>query len=226
VKGFPLLNDQPANLIQIDQLELVCRLLEDDESALADVLTHFGGAIKRFVVAKYHSFNEHDADDVLSIGIRKLWESRDQYNEAAGSLRAYFFKICVNAASDIFKCGWAEARRLPVDFGEDNEVDLIPDDPPPADEKKRVRRDREKKQKKELEDLMSVIDELPSKEGRIVLADAQAKDRVADSDWLADELGIGQGSVRVYRHRAWKTIRAKMKTLGYELPPEGDADGK
>ena len=220
------MNDQPANLIQIDQLELVCRLLEEDESALAEVLTHFGGAIKRFLVAKYHDLNEHDAEDVLSIGINNLWKSRNQYDEEKGSLRTYFFRICDNAASDIFKSGWAKARLLPVDFGEDNEVDLIPDEPPPADEKKRVRKDREKKQKKKLEDLMSVIDDLPTKEARIVLADAQAKDRVADSDWLADELRIGQGSVRVYRHRAWRTIRAKMKTLGYELPPEGDADGK
>ena len=220
------MNDQPANSIAIDQLELVCRLLEDDESALADVLTHFGSGIKWLLVAKYPDLNEHDAEDVLASSIDKFWKKRHQYDESKGSLKTYLYKIADNTAKDVFKSGWAKARALPVDFGDDNVVDLIPDDLPSADEKRRDRNDREKKQKKEQEDLMSVIVELPSKERRIVMADAQAKGRVADSDWLADELGIGEGSVRVYRHRARKTIRAKMKTLGYELPPEGEADAK
>lgn len=216
------MNEHATTAVSIDQVELACRLMDDDESALVEILTHFGGSIVRFLVAKHSEFNEHDAEDVLSIAIKKLWDRRQQYDESEGSLRTYLFKIEDNTAKDVFKCGWAKAKSLPVDFGDDNKIDLVPDSPPPADEKKRERKDREKKEKKELADLKSVIAELPEKERRIIISDAYAKDRISDSTKLADELGIAVSSVRVYRHRAWKTVRAKMKQLGYELPPEGD----
>ncbi len=200
--------------------------MDDDESALTEILTQFGDSIIGLLVAKYSSFNRDDAEDVLSIAISKLWDRRHQYDEAEGKLRSYLFKIADNTAKDIFKCGWAKAKLMPVDFGDENRVDLIAEEMPPDDETKRQRKDREKRRAKELADLNAVIDGLPDKERRVILSDAQAKDRVSDSAKLADELGIAIGSVRGYRSRAWKTIRTKMKELGYELPPEGETHGK
>lgn len=200
--------------------------MDDDESALTEILTLFGSSVIGLLVAKYSSFNREDAEDVLSIAISKLWERRHQYDEADGKLRSYLFKIADNAAKDVFKSGWSKAKLLPVDFGDDNRVDLVAEEIPPTDETKRQRKDREKRRAKELADLNAVIDGLPDKERRVILSDAQAKDRVSDSAKLADELGIAIGSVRGYRSRALKTIRAKMMELGYKLPPEGETHVK
>jgi len=208
----------------IDDVELACRLLDDDESALGRIIAQFGGSTMRFLVAKYQDFTAQDAEDILSIAIHKLWENRQQYDESHGSLRTYLFKIADNTAKDVYKVGWQKAKRLPVDFGIDNDVNLISEVPPP-NETKRKRKDREKKEKREIEDLNAVIDELPDKQRRIIRSDAHAKDRVSDSSKLADELGIPIGTVRVYRSRAWNSIRNKMKQLGYELPKGDKNDG-
>lgn len=200
--------------------------MDDDESALADILAQYGASIIGFLVAKYDDFDHAEAEDVLSIAIRKLWKRRHQYKEEDGKLRPYLFKIADNTAKDIFKTGWKQAQQLPADFGEDNNLDLFAEKLPRADETKRQRKDREKKRAREITDLKAIIDQLPKKEQRIVWSDAHAKDRVSDSAKLADELGIAVGSVRGYRSRAWKTVRIKMKELGYELPPEGETDGK
>lgn len=220
------MSNQAANSTSVDQLELAFRLMENDQTALAEILTHFGGGIMRFLEASYPSFNMHDAEDVLSIAIHKLWERRHQYDESEGQLQTYLYKIADNTAKDIFKCGWAKARELPDDFGDENRVDLIAEYLPPEDESKRQRKDREKKFRNELAALHSIIDELPTKERQVILSDVQAKDRVSDASKLAVELRIAIGSVRGYRSRAWKTIRTKMRELGYELPPEGETHGK
>ncbi|QEG41321.1 RNA polymerase sigma factor [Roseimaritima ulvae] len=200
--------------------------MDDDESALAEILTQYGASIIGFLVAKYDDFDHADAQDVLSIAIGKLWKRRHQYKEEDGRLRPYLFKIADNTAKDIFRTGWKQAQQLPVDFGEDNNLDLLAEDLSPAGETKRQRKDRDKRRANEIADLKAIISQLPEKEQQIVWSDAHAKDRVSDSGRLADELGIALGSVRGYRSRAWKTIRSKMKELGYELPPEGETDGK
>lgn len=128
--------------------------------------------------------------------------------------------------ADCFLNWWKQAQQLPVAFGEDNNLDLLAEDLPSVVETERQRKDREKRIAKEIADLKAIIGQLPEKEQRIIWSDAHAKDRVSDSAKLADELGIALGSVRGYRSRAWKTIRTKMKELGYELPPEGETDGK
>ncbi len=209
-----------------DEVELALRLMDSDESVLGEILTHCGSSILRILVAKYSSFNHQDAEDVLSIAVNKLWDKRADYDESKGTLRNYFYKIADHTAKDVFKRGWAKAKALPVDFGEDNLVDLIPEETTPEDESKAQRKRREKKEQKEFSDLQEIISQLPDKERQVVLSDAYAKDRVSDAAKLADELGIAVGSVRGYRSRAWKTIRSKMRVLGYELPPEGESHGK
>ncbi|MEO9594307.1 RNA polymerase sigma factor [Rhodopirellula bahusiensis] len=208
------------------QLELAFRLMEDDTSALAEIVELYGSAIIRMILATYKTFNAEDAEDVLSIAIAKLWDRRQQYDEGDGPLRAYLYKIADNTAKDIFKCGWDKARRLPVDFGLENAIELIPEDKPDENESKRKRKDWEKRRHKEISDLMAVLDGLPEKERAVVISDAYARDRVTDATTLSDELGIAVGSVRGYRSRAWKTIRAKMTELGHKLPAAGEPDGK
>jgi RNA polymerase sigma factor (sigma-70 family) len=226
MKGGTLLNNETKKPKAVDNLDLALRVMDDDESALAEILTQFSECIIGLLVAKYDSFNREEAEDVLSIAVTKLWKRRNQYDEADGNLRSYLFKIADNTAKDVFKCGWAKARSLPIDFGADNDVHMIAEKMPPDNETKRQRKDREKRNAKELFDLKAIIDGLPDKERSVILSDVHAKDRVSEAGKLADELGIAVGSVRGYRSRAWKTIRTKMRELGYELPREGETHGK
>lgn len=219
------MSTEAKNLKQVDEVELAFRLMESDESVLAEILVNFGSSVIALIGKKYATLSHEDAEDVFSIALNKLWKNRQNYDDSKGKLRSYLFRIADNTALDIFKYGWAKARVLEVDAGETNEFDLVPDQSPPPDETKRQRKDREKKYANETNALKAIIESLPEKQQEIVLADIYARDRVAESATLADELDIAVSSVRVYRLRAWKTIRTKMKELGYELPPEGEADG-
>ena len=210
---------------QPDTLDLALRLMDDDRTALAEVLRLFGQPVIAFLVAKHEKFNVQDAEDILAISINKLWDARHNYDESKGSLKTLFFQIAKNTALDVFKCGWAVARELPIDFGDDNDVNLLEEITRP-EENKRQRKDREKKHEKEIKDLKTIIAGLPAKQEAIIMSDIYARDRVTESKVLADELGIAVGYVPVLRCRAWKTIRSKMSQLGYKLPSEGDTDGQ
>jgi len=50
------------------------------------------------------------------------------------------------------------------------------------------------------------------------MADATCRDGNASNEFLADELGIPAAHVRVYRGRAYATIRKEMKKLGHDIP--------
>jgi DNA-directed RNA polymerase specialized sigma24 family protein len=68
------------------------------------------------------------------------------------------------------------------------------------------------------EDLRSIIERLPDSYRHIILADACARDRVASARFLAEELEIPEGTIRVYRKRAMSALRSEMRKLGYEVP--------
>ena len=53
------------------------------------------------------------------------------------------------------------------------------------------------------------------------MADATCRDGNASNEFLADELGIPAAHVRVYRGRAYATIRKEMKKPG-AMPKSGD----
>ncbi|MCD0462505.1 RNA polymerase sigma factor [Roseiconus lacunae] len=104
------MTNSTSDSIADTQLTLAFRLMEDDESALAEILELYGSAIIRMILATYKTFNVEDAEDVLSIAIAKLWDRRQQYDESDGPLRAYFYKIADNTAKDIFNPDYSPGR--------------------------------------------------------------------------------------------------------------------
>lgn len=56
--------------------------------------------------------SREDIDDVLSVGLYRVWMSRHRYDAARASLRIWFFRIVENAARDVLRHGWHKARRI------------------------------------------------------------------------------------------------------------------
>ena len=64
-------------------------------------------------------------------------------------------------------------------------------------------------------DLKEVLSEIPDVQRAILLADAAARDGVACSQRIGDELGLPASTVRVYRKRALERVRREMLARGH-----------
>ena len=199
------------------QLELAVRLLDNDEDVLEEILRAFGPPVLFVLRQKFDGvLTREDIEDVVSIALDRLWQSRQRYDDRRGSLKTWLFAIAENAARDVLKLGWHKARELECDLGKDFDVDQLPcaaTDDPPSEQPRAA-----KSPSRAEADLRDIVEALPEVQRRIVSTDAHAKDRVASSEWLAEELGIPVGTVRVYRKRAMDRIRAEMRKRGHDVP--------
>jgi len=67
-------------------------------------------------------------------------------------------------------------------------------------------------------DLREIVAELPERQRYIVMADASAREGVASSILIGDELGVPGSTVRVYRKRAMDRIRSELTRRGHDVP--------
>ena len=200
------------------------RLLDDDEQVLEDVLRAFGPMVLVVLTRRYRNvLRETDIEDVVSIGLFRLWKNRTRFDCRRASLKVWFFRIVENAARDVLRHGWHKARLLEVTGDAllpgladassnghakhsqcyaDDEPDGSPDEVPTNLQL----------------DLREIAAELPERQRFIVMADACAKEGVASSQLLAEELGIPASSVRVYRKRAMDRIRMELAKRGHDVP--------
>jgi RNA polymerase sigma factor (sigma-70 family) len=183
------------------------RLRRGDESALEAILYQLGPIVASGLRRRYVVLNSQDVEDILATALYRLWRYRKKYDPAKASLKALLCRIADNVAKNLFRLGWQKLRQQEV------EVDAYSKYVCPQ---KRV--SGTAKTAKLIEDLQQVLAKLPAVYRHIVLADAYARDRVADSELLADELDIPSGTVRVYRNRAMTTIRLEMRKRGYKVP--------
>lgn len=195
--------------------ELAERLHESDQGCLEDILRAFGAGILGLLRRRFRdALREEDLEDVLSIGLYRLWNSRQKYELERASLRVWLYRICENAARDVLRMGWQKARArevsssvaLPSSLGiaaasSSDLSDGVPqrEVPPTAMQ----------------HDLKEVLSELPEVQRTILLADAAARDSVACSQRLGDELGLPASTVRVYRKRAMDRVRRELLARGY-----------
>ena len=199
-----------------ENTRLAIALLEDDESALEDILRLYGPDVTKLLHAKYTlrrgALTLEDIEDVVIIALNRLWEARASYDDKKQSLRAWFYCIADNAAKDVKKLGWDKARKLEWRPGKDwLEQSLKCAAPEPVDT-------QEAEESQEMRDLRMVVNNLPDVQRRIILADSVAREDVAASADLAADLGIPVAYVKVYRQRAMATIRKEMRRLGHQIP--------
>ena len=194
-----------------DHKELAMRLIQGDESSLEAILRDIGGTVAIALRRKYQLLAEQDVEDILAIAIHRLWKYREQFQPEKASLRGFFYRVADHVACDVFRHGWYQAKLLETRGHVPDEIEerVFPQAEPSASTVAATTLQQ---------DLIKVIEKLPTPYQKIVMADAYAKDRVASAKYLADELEISEGTVRVYRSKAMKTIRAEMSKLGYEFP--------
>lgn len=198
---------------------LAVALLDNDESVLDEILRLYAPDIleslhsrftKRTGVLKYE-----DIEDAVSIALRKLWDARASYDDTKQSIRVWFYCIAEHVALDVLKRGWYKARKLEDNVGQEL-LEAKPQQPAPADSAPKAGTSR--KLEKEAGDLRDIVYKLSETKRTIVMADASCRDGNASNEFLADELGIPAANVRVYRGRAYATIRKELRKLGHEIP--------
>lgn len=186
------------------------RLRQGDETVLAEVMNAYAPRLAAAVRFRYRMFGDADVDDVLSVAFFRLWQGRQRLEPAGGRLLTLLCRIAFRVAREVCRYGWQKVRRLEVsiDLLRGTEPVVKPDQAglPSAGPSQRT------------EDLHRIIDGLPDSYRQIVLADLAARDRVASPEYLAGELEVAPGTVRVYRTRAYAAIRTEMRKLGYEFP--------
>lgn len=178
---------------------------EDD---LAALLREAGHAVRALLIKRFHGLlREADAEDVMVVALQRVWQHRARFDAARGSLRAWFYRIADHTARDWLKRGWQKARMLEVVpdecFWEQVEF-CTPEQTVTVHPSTR-------------DMVRGLIDALPEVQRRIVWADALCPDGgPASSEWLATELGIPTGTVRVYRKRGLDRLRTLMTERGLQ----------
>ena len=186
------------------------RLRQGDQNALAEVRKLHAPWVAAVICRRYPVFSEADVDDVLAVAVFRLWQGRHRLDRAKGQLSALFCRIALRTAADVCRHGWQKARRLEVPI--DSLCGIEPAAKLADTESSAIATP------KKIEDLRRIIDTLPDSYRQIVLADIGSRDQVASVEYLAAELDAAPGTVRVYRARAYATIRKEMQELGYEVP--------
>ena len=198
------------------QDEITLKALENDESAITDILRYYAPRIERALSSKYQDIlNNADIEDVISVAIMKFWDNRETYDDQKGSVRAFLYRIADNTAKDVLKHGWYKAkcmeRHVDQDFLEQSlVVKNHPNQP--------VSNDEVPTDSKEIQALNKALATLPEVQRKVLLADAMA-DGTADSAELGERVGgYPAATIRQYRMRAWKALRDEMKKQGFEVP--------
>lgn len=198
---------------------LALSLLEGDEDALAEILRCYAPAIIEALQARFvkrmHLLRYEDIEDVVSIALRRLWDARADYDDRKQSIRVWFYCIAENVAKDVLKHGWYKARRLERNPGQEW---LVEKQDRPCSAQVPAEDGGKKKVSREAADLEAILNKLSDEQRRIVMADAATRDGTASNEFLSDELGIPAAHVRVYRGRAYATLRREMKRLGHDIP--------
>ena len=190
-----------------EDAELAERLAENDQRCLEDLLRHFGPGVLGLLRSRFRDvLREEDLEDILSIGLFRLWNNRLRYQLERSSLRVWWYRICENAARDVLRMGWQKARAREVNSDETllgfSERDAVPI--PAMSSAVGLHHD-----------LNEILSGLPEAQRAILLADAATRDGVACSQRLGDELGLPASTVRVYRKRAMDRVRRELISRGH-----------
>ena len=196
-----------------EQADLAQRLLDDDGQVLEDILRTYGPSVVAVLGSRYRGvLCKADLDDMLSIGLFRLWSGRHRFDPNKSSLKVWFFRIVESATRDVLRLGWQKARSMEI--GSEFQLSHAVDHRGNGHARPASRSTPSEEQLQ----LREIVAELPEMQRKIIIADAATRDETASSRLLANELGISDSTVRVYRKRAMDRIRDELRQRGYEVP--------
>jgi RNA polymerase sigma factor (sigma-70 family) len=198
------------------------RFRHGDETVLEVLVRTFGPAIEGALCARFPLLRPY-AEDLLVDSLYRVWVRRKEFAPDRGSLYGWWLAIAFNAARDLLRVGWQQARACEIHL-EDGLLEqmsgpvLHPGRAAPRGEPEST----EEFSPQELA-FWEVLKDLPEADRRVVLYHAQVN---GEGHWAAElsgELGLSAGAVRVRRGRIMKRIRAEMARRGYSIPDEVSA---
>jgi RNA polymerase sigma factor (sigma-70 family) len=185
-----------------DDDEAIRRLHTGDESVLRDVLSRLGVPAQSSLARVYgRSLCHQDFEDVVVFATMKVWENRSDINREQGGLKAFFVQICKYKAIELLRRRVRSLRlaeeyyRLRLSSGRGDRSEVSEDD-----------EQRSQLTSRKFDELMEIVGRLPEALRRVILADADSSDETASTRLLAEELGLSQSTIRVYRSRARSRI--------------------
>lgn len=188
------------------------KLRAGDEAVLEAILRTHGPPILALLKQRFVGrLTTTDFEDVLAVALFRIWQNRIRFDPMLASLRVWFFRIAENTARDVLKHGWHKARQLertvePMFLETAIDHRSMPESTSFDSGIKgslplRVSTDQ-------LRELLAM---LPDSQRHIILADANSPGGTVASRDLAQELGIPQATVRVYRRRALERLRHEIE---------------
>ena len=206
-----------GNLVTDEEITLGA--WEGDKNALAALVMKHVGAFEIAIRRMYPRLKEHEAEDVVALGILRFWERRVNY-DGTREIGGYVFGFIKNAAREHTSCKlkWQKARSL--------EVLMDPIESEQFEDSRRENQLDEIEQKKKgiLEAIGSVLNQMHPIDRAIWEAFALSREDV-DAGELGKKLGlefkagepIPAGTVRVKKLRALNFVKDEMYKLGFNL---------
>lgn len=188
----------------VDEESLVLRMMDKDQSALADWLKLYGPKVWGFLKQRYgDKLRDPEIDEALNRIAFNLWRFADRFRPEKGSLRSWIIRIAQNAAVSILR---GETRHMAKDLEYDPAYD-------PADcwweEDEPEVASKSQWQAEQLDDI--IRNHLKGNEQVVAEADLAAGGS-ADAGRLAALLGTSKDAIYVTR----TNYRAKVRRLMQE----------
>jgi len=189
-----------------DERDLIARLRRGDQDALDAILRRWGGRVRRALFLRFGDLlNEQDLEDVMSVGLFRVWETRADFDPGKAKLETWFYILSRNAAVELLRTrsrqiAPAQVRDLetvPGDAAAEVEPGTASEPSPPVAALARA-----------------VAEALTPRERRVVEAFVAADGNGPWAAAVADELGLAPQHVRVIRLRAFEKLRRAMAEKG------------
>jgi len=193
-----------------EDIELVQRMLQEDNGAMRAVIAKFGDRIMHSLARRFRDvLDQHDVDECLNHAAWKLWRFANKFDPDRGSLGTWFYKVAEREVYDLIRN--RPSGTLPLEFD------------PGATPRVAWGSTSRHPNGALINDLNAVIDMLPKVQKAVILADIAAGER-ADDEGLAARLKTSVNSIRVSRHKAKKRIALELGKRGHASLEEKGPD--
>jgi RNA polymerase sigma factor (sigma-70 family) len=196
-------------------MSLAGRFHDGDESVVAEVLRELGPRITCRLGRRYRRLLAADrVEQVLLDALAQAWEQRAQFDATKGSLGAWLSTIADHCAVNFIRSATGQSLGMELMMGPDRlrllsapptVGPLQADDERPEDFHRNELRDS----------VREAVDSLPAGQRYVLLADANSSIAIPCAQ-LAVELGVSVSTVRQYRRRGLKRLKAELLRRGVE----------